>query len=229
MSSCSLQKSLHSLGAVAQINRDLLTRLGLRLCEGRLTLVNPRLLLDMAEDDPAYALAIIVAAQHSPPLCLDHFSRFRLSALVIRCLDMHFDEAELLAWLGDQSIMVYQRTAENFYSILTETIDLQRLQLLFCHRENAEYHRRIVPSAYNELTGEVYPAEMALWRANFRGMAPERQMIAATIIWLYQSGQDSTWLRRVPCTWSAPEALHYLKDTGCLPQWLRLLAAYPGW
>lgn len=39
----------------------------------------------------------------------------------------------------------------------------------------------------------------------------------------------STWLRRVPCTWSAAEALHYLRDAGCLPQWQRLVATCPGW
>ena len=54
-------------------------------------------------------------------------------------------------------------------------------------------------------------------------------MLAATIVWLYQHGADSTWLRRVPCTWSAAEALHYLRDAGCLPQWQRLVATCPGW
>jgi hypothetical protein len=78
-------------------------------------------------------------------------------------------------------------------------------------------------------TGEIYPEEMARWRADFRAMAPERQMLAATIIWLYQSGPDSTWLRRVPCTWRAAEALLYMRDAGCLSVWLRLIGSYPGW
>ena len=53
-------------------------------------------------------------------------------------------------------------------------------------------------------------------------------MMAATIIWLYRSGRDSTWLRRVPCTWRAAEALHYMNEAGCLALWLQLIASYPG-
>lgn len=86
-----------------------------------------------------------------------------------------------------------------------------------------------MPSAFNERTCEVYAAEMARWRSDFRDLAPERQMMAATVIWLCQSGPDSTWLRRVPCTWLAAEALNYMKDAGCLGAWIRLLATYPGW
>jgi hypothetical protein len=52
--------------------------------------------------------------------------------------------------------------------------------------------------------------------------------MAATIVWLYQSGPDSTWLRRVPCTWGAVEAIRYMKDAGALARWLRLVALYPG-
>jgi len=38
-----------------------------------------------------------------------------------------------------------------------------------------------------------------------------QQMFAASIIWLYRGGKDRVWLRRVPCTWSATEALHALR------------------
>ena len=105
----------------------------------------------------------------------------------------------------------------------------QRLHQLFTTAEGGQFHRGIVPAAYDERTGQVIGDEMAEWRAAYRAMAPERQMRAATIVWLYRCGPDSIWLRRVPCAWRATEALCYLKGAGCLSQSLRLLALYPGW
>jgi hypothetical protein len=87
----------------------------------------------------------------------------------------------------------------------------------------------MTPRGYNRETGAIIEAEMMQWRSDYRSLAPERQMLAATIVWLYQHGADSTWLRRVPCTWSAIEALDYLRDADCLAQWQRLVATCPGW
>lgn len=112
---------------------------------------------------------------------------------------------------------------------LMKVINARRLSRLFTHGQSGEHHRGIVPGGYSERTGEVFPPEMAAWRADFRAMAPEQQMLAATIVWLYQSGPDSTWLRRVPCTWSAVEAIRYMRDADCIADWLRLIALCPGW
>jgi hypothetical protein len=121
------------------------------------------------------------------------------------------------------------RSPASFNNVLQQVIRQLQLAKLFCPNQEGEFHRSICPAAYNERTGEHHPEEMARWRAEFRGMAPEQQMMAATIIWLYQSGPDSTWLRRVPCTWRAGEATQYMNDAGCLSLWLSLIARYPGW
>lgn len=123
----------------------------------------------------------------------------------------------------------FNRCPENFYDTLQQAIRQLRLFKLFARTHDGEYHRSVCPAAYNERTGEHHPEEMARWRADFRAMRPEQQMMAATIVWLYRSGSDSIWLRRVPCTWRASEALHYMHDAGCLALWLRLVASYPGW
>ncbi|WP_394781733.1 hypothetical protein [Undibacterium sp.] len=183
----------------------------------------------ISKEEPLFGLAIAAGAVCGYTLSDARAREIRLSALISLCLDMDPVEAH---WMG---VLAGQCTSENaqspvaFHSALTDVIRHHRLHHLFCPGESGDHHRSITPSALNKRTGHIHAEEMALWRENFRAMAPESQMMAATIIWLYQSGPDSTWLRRVPCTWTAMEALTYMRDAGCLSQWLRLLATYPGW
>ncbi|MFM0229879.1 hypothetical protein [Paraburkholderia sediminicola] len=152
----------------------------------------------------------------------------RLDRLVARLLDIDESDSLVLEALAGESAEL-RRTPADFHNALKQVIHELRLFQLFCLSNEGAFHRSICPVAYDERTGMHYPREMENWRANFRAMAPEQQMMAATIIWLYRSGSDSTWLRRVPCTWRAIEALHYMRDAGCLSLWLRLIARYPGW
>jgi hypothetical protein len=153
----------------------------------------------------------------------------RLDRLVQHLLDLDEDDAMELVTLGGVPMALGNRSPASFNKALQQVIRQLRLFKLFCPSQEGEFHRSICPAAYNERTGEHHPEEMARWRAEFRVMAPEQQMMAATIIWLYQSGPDSTWLRRVPCTWRAGEAMQYMRDAGCLSLWLSLIARYPGW
>ena len=153
----------------------------------------------------------------------------RLDRLVQHLLDLDEDDAMELETLGGVPMALGNRSPASFNKALQQVIRQLRLFKLFCPSQEGEFHRSICLAAYNERTGEHHPEEMARWRAEFRGMAPEQQMMAATIIWLYQSGPDSTWLRRVPCTWRAGEAMQYMRDAGCLSLWLSLIARYPGW
>lgn len=121
------------------------------------------------------------------------------------------------------------RSDEVFCKHLRAAITDLRLGRLFVWDEAGEHHRALVPRAYDRTTGAVFEAEMKQWREDYRALSPERQMVAATIVWLYQYGPDSTWLRRVPCTWNAAEALHYLRDAGGLRQWMALVSTCPGW
>lgn len=207
----------------------LLKVLGLHEETGRLTLIEGEAIGRVAADDPLDDLALIVGALYADARAPQRHALVRLSTLVTRSLDMQSDEGRVVWALSDAPARQMERTAPYFHVTLVEAMERLRLQHLFASSSAGEHHRSICPAAYNERSGEIYPVEMAQWRADFRAMAPARQMVAASIVWMYQSGPDSTWLRRVPCTWMATEALRHLRDAGCLSVWLRLIATFPGW
>lgn len=205
------------------------TALGPEACESGARPINKQVLPDMDEEQGGCELAPIVASLLGPQESRQRYASLRLDSLVSRCLSMSETEANVLLLLAADQPAPNAQSPEAFHDTLLDVIRQQKLHVLFSRTERGEFHRGIIPSAYNERTGEVYAQEMARWRADYRDMAPERQMMAATIVWLYQSGPDSTWLRRVPCTWLATEALNYMRDAGCMGAWMRLLATYPGW
>lgn len=94
---------------------------------------------------------------------------------------------------------------------------------------HAPYHHSIRPTGYDFHRDEVIPVGMEQWRADYREMPDERQMMAASIVWLYRAGKDNVWLRRVPCTWHAADAIACLVTAGAFEDWARLYALYPGW
>ncbi|WP_338801909.1 hypothetical protein V9L13_06445 [Pseudomonas sp. RSB 5.4] len=164
----------------------------------------------------------------SPAATSSRLDEMRLEHLVLWLLDLDLEEAAQIDALSN-SVYPFERSPERFHEALQQTIRQLKLFNLFAKTGDGEYHRSVYPSAYNACTGENYPEEMARWRADFRAMSPEQQMVVTTIVWMYRSGPDSIWLRRVPCTWKASEALHYMHDAGCLSLWLQLVARYPGW
>lgn len=173
---------------------------------------------------------IVTPTEASPPqgATTSRLDEMSLKDLVLNLLDMDIEEAAQLDKLA-ASREPFGRSPEHFHDTLQDAIRQLRLFRLFTRACEGEHHRSICPAAYNERTGEHHPEEMARWRADFRAMSPEQQMIATTIVWMYRSGSDSIWLRRVPCTWKASEALHYMRDADCIAVWLQLVARYPGW
>lgn len=194
-----------------------------------MTLLEGDAIGQVAADDPLDDLALIVGALYAEARAPRRHELVRLSALVTRSLDMQRDEGRVVWALSDAPVRQMERTAPHFHVALMEAIEQMRMQHLFTSSSAGEHHRSICPAAYNERSGEICPVEMAKWRTDFRAMVPAQQMVAASIIWMYQSGPDSTWLRRVSCTWMATEALRHLRDAGCLSIWLRLIATFPGW
>jgi hypothetical protein len=88
-------------------------------------------------------------------------------------------------------------------------------------------HHAIRPTGYDYHADQVNAGTMERWRASYRAMASARQMLAASIIWLYRGGKDNRWLRRVPCTHG--DAIAEMQSGAVLYDWSRLLALYPGW
>ncbi|MGE8046829.1 hypothetical protein ACQKPT_00775 [Pseudomonas monteilii] len=186
----------------------------------------------MTEIAPAQSLIawVIAVKQGSLPpnavkSCLDEM---RLEHLVLDLMEIDVEEAAQIDALSD-TVTPFGRSAQCFDELLQHSIQQLQLFKLFGRTREGDYHRSFCPTAYDAATGEHYPEEMARWRADFRAMSPERQMVATTLVWMYRSGPDSIWLRRVPCTWTASEALYCMRDAGCLSLWLQLVARYPGW
>lgn len=62
-----------------------------------------------------------------------------------------------------------------------------------------------------------------------RRLSGDANPFAASIVWLYRGRKDNCWLRRVPCTWHAADALKVLQSAEAITDWARLFALYPGW
>jgi hypothetical protein len=155
---------------------------------------------------------------------------FRLTQLVVARFDMAVVEAvAFLNLSGSPPIQTSQSADAEFHVHLRRVIDRYRLECLFVADAPGRYHHAIRPRGYDYSVDAVHSKEMETWRADYRSMHPVQQIFAASIIWLYRGGKDHVWLRRVPCTWKAAEALQVLCESGALPDWGRLIFLFPGW
>jgi hypothetical protein len=183
----------------------------------------------ISKPEPPCGVEVLISLLRSEDDALSSHEDTRLDRLVWGLLELDASDVCRLGAIAGDSEATSGRNAAGFFDVLHQTIYELGLSRFFCRISGGEWHRSICPSAYDERTGRHDALEMAKWRADFRGLAPERQMVCATIIWLYRGGSDSTWLRRVPSNWRAREALLYMRDAGCLGWWLKLIARYPGW
>jgi hypothetical protein len=173
--------------------------------------------------------AMLSSPTSDPILSKARFPEYRLTRLVLNRFDM--DEAE--AWIF---IKLTGATAPEtvlggtpFNDHLRASIERFALTALFCEEGPGRHHQAIRPTGYDYHVDAVDAPAMEKWRADYRAMSPARQMLAATIIWLYRGGKDNRWLRRVPCTWHAVDAIDEMRRNGVLSDWGILVALYPGW
>jgi hypothetical protein len=178
----------------------------------------------------AKPLEVIRLALISAGAAREQFPGYRLTRLVEARLELN--EIDMI-WLSD--ILGYDllRSVEGalrpFDYHLRNVIDSCDLGALFTDDGYAPYHHAIRPAGYDFDRDEVIPTGMEKWRADYRALPDSKQMMAASIVWLYRAGKDNVWLRRVPCTWHAADALACLRDADALEDWARLYALYPGW
>jgi hypothetical protein len=154
-------------------------------------------------------------------------SGMRLSMLVLLRLDLDVRDVEALMHSG---VKAFGATGDRvFDACLRGVIADFGLELLFVNDGPGLHHQAMRPRGYDFAAGDVDPAGMEKWRADYRAMAPAQQMTAATILWLYRGKRDFRWLRRVPCDWNAADAVDELERAGALQRWGALVALYPGW
>lgn len=189
-----------------------------------------RLNANAAQSDLAEPLAMIQLALRSHEEAKAKFPDYRLSRLVASRLQLddidmeHFSEI-----LGLDPILESMEQRRPFDRHLRYVIARYGLEALFSDDGSGPHHHAIRPSGYDFHTDAVIPTNMENWRADYRAMSGERQMLAASIIWLYRGGKDNCWLRRVPCTWHAADALHVLRAARATADWAWLFRLYPGW
>jgi hypothetical protein len=175
-------------------------------------------------------LAAIALSLCSVEAAKERFPGYRLSTLMRQRLELDEQDLALLsAAVGFDVLAEFAGVPRPFNEHLRRVIARHSLDALFCDDGHAPYHHGIRPTGYDFHRDEVDPAGMERWRADYRAMSDGRQMLAASIIWLYRAGKDNVWLRRVPCTWHAADAIAQMKSRDVLPDWLGLFALYPGW
>lgn len=178
----------------------------------------------------AEPLEIIRSSLESAGAARERFPGYRLTRLVGARLEL--DDADIVHLsniLGVDLLRPVAGMPRPFDHQLRHTIDRFDLGALFTDDGYGPYHHAIRPAGYDFHRDEVNPAGMEQWRANYRAMPDVRQMIAASILWLYRAGKDNVWLRRVPCTWHAADAIVALNAGNALDDWARLYVLYPGW
>jgi hypothetical protein len=160
----------------------------------------------------------------------ERFPEYRLTQLVLARLDMTDSEATVFADFTDA--MPWGPNffgLAPFYDHLRASIERFALAPLFASDGPGRHHHTIRPRGYDYYADAVDPTGMERWRADYRALTPAQQMLAASIIWLYRGKKDNCWLRRVPCTWHAADAIEEMRRRGVLANWGRLVLLYPGW
>jgi hypothetical protein len=181
-------------------------------------------------EDLAEALQVIAIGLQSAQAAKERFPGYRLTKLVTARLELDdLDMAQLSDLLGEELLRSISGAPRPFDDHLRHVIARYRMKELFSDEGPGLYHHAIRPTGYDFHGGEVIPLGMEQWRAYYRAMPDERQMLAASIIWLCRGAKDNTWLRRVPCTWHAGDAIAHMQAAGVLGDWARLFALYPGW
>lgn len=178
----------------------------------------------------AEPLQLIKLALNDREAAKEHFSDYRLTRLVVARFDL--DEHDLMQFsglVGDEGLRPAADVPRPFNAHLRNVIARYGLGALFSDDGPGLHHHAIRPTGYDFIRDEVIPRDMERWRADYRDMPDERQMLAASIVWLYRAGKDNVWLRRVPCTWHAADAISCMNAAGVFRDWARLFALYPGW
>jgi hypothetical protein len=177
-----------------------------------------------AGDDDVRALLSL--ALPDPRKARDRFPDYRLTRLVLTRFDMDDVEASVFIDLTEATAPETVLGGTPFNDHLRTSIDRFALTDLFCDDGPGRHHQAIRPTGYDYYVGAVDAAAMEKWRADYRAMSPAQQMFAATII---RGGKDNRWLRRVPCTWHAVDAVGEMRRSDILADWGILVSFYPGW
>jgi hypothetical protein len=210
----------------------LLAELGVELAPGGVPIIS-----DFAKAERCYVhhssvpVAIVAWTPASPAFARGRFPKLRLADLVIKRPSMDGREARALAACCGVPLPAAGDRAR-FRERLSLVIDRYDLHALFEHvPENPAQDIDVRPRGFDYRDPEwpEIPGAIKAWRQAYKAMPAHRQMMAATIVWLYRTEIDRIWMVRVPWSWHAADAIDLLKSEGVLFDWAQLVALYPGW
>ena len=211
---------------------SLLESFGIELSAGGLVVMT-----DFAKAESAYIhhssvpVAVVAMAVASPTFARGRFPKLRLVDVVTKVAAMDGREMRALATVcgaNIDSLPEGSGRAPAFAAHLLDVIARYQLDAFFLRDPNQSINGIDVrPRGFDYHTSQVDAPAMAEWRR--AALPPARQMMVATIIWLYRGEADKTWLARLPSTWHAADAIAALQEAGALRDWGRLVALYPGW
>lgn len=210
----------------------LLDKLGLQFIAGGTIVISD---IELAETCYVHHTSIPVAATAyalaSPIFARGRFPKLLFLDLVSKRPGMDESEAQTLAAVcGVHINPPFWGSEEPFAKQLLHVLDKYQLGELFEQDPSRGHnHYAVTPRGFDSRMSTELLGGLAAWRKAYRGMAPDRQIMAASIVGLYRGGSDKTWLSRVPKTWSAVEGISTLRGTGALADWAHLVARYPGW
>jgi len=216
--------------AKAAETASLLESFGIELSAGGLVVMT-----DFAKAERAYIhhtsvpVAVVAMAVASPTFARGRFPTLRLVNVVTKVPAMDRREMRALATVCGSNIDGSSR-ASAFAAHLLDVIARYEFDAFFTRvPDRAVNGIDVRPRGVDYRTDEVDAAAMAEWRRAYKALPPVRQMMVATIIWLYRGEPDKTWLARLPSTWHAADAVAALVEAGALRDWGRFIALYPGW
>ena len=207
---------------------------GIELSAGGLVVMT-----DFAKAESAYIhhssvpVAVVAMAVASPTFARGRFPKLRLVDVVAKVPVMDGREIRALATVcgaNIDSLPEGSGRAPAFAAHLLDVIARYEFDAFFLRDPSQSINGIDVrPRGFVYRTSQVDARAMAEWRRAYRTLPPTRQMMVATIIWLYRGEPDKTWLARLPSTWHAADAIAALVEAGALRDWGRLVALYPGW
>lgn len=207
---------------------ELLNKLGLELLPGGRVAIS-----DFARAENCYIhhstepVAAIAFAMVSPAFSRGRFPKMKLIDLVTKVPCMDGSEAVALAALVGVDIPPY-RDPHLFNEHLHDLIKRYELGEFFLTGQKPVQGIDVRPRGVDWTNWKTNATEMAAWRRAYKDLAPSRQMLVATVMWLYRA-RDKTWMQRLPSSWHAADSIVILKKAGFLRDWCKLAALYPGW
>ncbi|SIO47879.1 hypothetical protein SAMN05443247_06012 [Bradyrhizobium erythrophlei] len=178
----------------------------------------------------AVPAAVTAFATISPAFARGRFPDLSLADVVLKRNDMDYCEAAALAAVCGQRISPW-RDAAQFIVHLHKVIDRYDLNSFYGHypEHPANFGNDIRPHGVDWDSHEVNDDAIRVWRDAYKRLSPARQMIVATIMWLYVGSNNCFWLKHLPNKWHAADAIKLMKSAGVLGDWATLVALYPGW